>query len=280
MVKQQVIMEKALELFAKQGFEATSVQQITERCGISKGAFYLTFKSKDELILALIDRFMTQVTTRIDHSVKHTQNMENILYTFFHTSFETFEEHSDFAKIFIKEHSHTLNQALLEKMHVYNQQIEKTILAIVEKRYGNEVEHTKYDLVHTIKGLMNAYAELLLFRQFPLDLDLLSKSLAEKTNLLAEHATIPFITRELNQAMKQPFHKDEVSTEQIIEMIEQNLAGMEESIEKESLVLLKHELLNPSLRPALVTGLIQNIRHHPQCKWIAHLLSKHLNIDL
>lgn len=39
MVKKQLIMDKALELFAKQGFEATSVQQITDHCGISKGAF-------------------------------------------------------------------------------------------------------------------------------------------------------------------------------------------------------------------------------------------------
>ena len=39
-------MEKALELFARQGFEATSVQQITEHCGISKGAFYLSLNQK------------------------------------------------------------------------------------------------------------------------------------------------------------------------------------------------------------------------------------------
>ena len=68
MIKKQLIMEKALELFAKQGFEATSVQQITEHCGISKGAFYLSFKSKDELILALIDYFMTQFTSDIDYT--------------------------------------------------------------------------------------------------------------------------------------------------------------------------------------------------------------------
>ncbi|MFS8629945.1 MAG: TetR/AcrR family transcriptional regulator, partial [Bacillales bacterium] len=52
MTKRELIMERALELFAENGFEATSVQQITERCGISKGAFYLYFKSKDELILS------------------------------------------------------------------------------------------------------------------------------------------------------------------------------------------------------------------------------------
>ena len=39
MTKKQLIMEKAAELFAKQGFEATSVQQITDYCGISKVPF-------------------------------------------------------------------------------------------------------------------------------------------------------------------------------------------------------------------------------------------------
>ena len=34
MIKKQLIMDKALELFAEKGFESTSVQQITERCGI------------------------------------------------------------------------------------------------------------------------------------------------------------------------------------------------------------------------------------------------------
>lgn len=67
MGKKQLIMERALELFAEQGFEPTSVQQITERCGISKGAFYLSFKSKDELIVALIDQFMSQMISNTDY---------------------------------------------------------------------------------------------------------------------------------------------------------------------------------------------------------------------
>ena len=88
MIKKQLIMEKALELFAEQGFEATSVQQITEHCGISKGAFYLSFKSKDELILALIDHFMMQFTSDIDYVVKNTKNDEELLYKFYYTIFQ------------------------------------------------------------------------------------------------------------------------------------------------------------------------------------------------
>ena len=43
---------------------------------------------------------------------------------------------------------------------------------------------------------------------------------------------------------------------------------MDESIEKESLILLEQQLLETTLSPAIVKGLIENIRNHPHCKWI------------
>src|SRR5690554_1033689 len=103
MVKKQLIIEKALELFAEQGFEATSVQQITELCGISKGAFYLSFKSKDELIIALIDYFFTQSISDIDSLVRTCKVKEKMLYEFYYHTFHSFNKHSAFAKILMKE---------------------------------------------------------------------------------------------------------------------------------------------------------------------------------
>lgn len=46
--KTQIIMT-AMELFAKKGAFSTSMQEIAEQCGMSKGSLYLTFKSKEEL---------------------------------------------------------------------------------------------------------------------------------------------------------------------------------------------------------------------------------------
>lgn len=96
MVKKQLIMDKAMELFAYQGFEATSIQQITECCGISKGAFYLSFKSKDELIMALIDRFMEDILVDIDYIVK-TTNDEELLYSFYYANFQSFQKHPKYS---------------------------------------------------------------------------------------------------------------------------------------------------------------------------------------
>jgi AcrR family transcriptional regulator len=49
------IIDAAAELFAKQGIEATSLDRIAGTIGLTKGAVYSTFASKDELIDAVAD---------------------------------------------------------------------------------------------------------------------------------------------------------------------------------------------------------------------------------
>ncbi len=44
----------AVELFYRQGALATSVRQITEACGLSPGALYNHFESKEQLLYVLV----------------------------------------------------------------------------------------------------------------------------------------------------------------------------------------------------------------------------------
>ena len=277
MNKKQLIMEKSLELFAKQGFEATSIQQITEYCGISKGAFYLSFKSKDELIIALIDHFMMQFTADADYIVNNIKVDENLFYEFYFSTFNSFQKHSDFTKVLMKEQSHSLNKELIVKMQTYDKLFEKSILSMIERVYGEDVKFIKYDLVYCIKGFISIYSQLFLFQKLPVDLNLLSRSLVEKTNLLAKHTTIPFISQDLIHLGTQPMD-EAVTKEQILDIMEQKIAEIEESIEKESLVLLQQHLLEPTLSPAIVKGLLENIRNHPHCKWISYLLRSYYEL--
>lgn len=54
-----------MELFAEQGFGATSIPEICARAGLTKGAFYSNFANKDALFLALMDRSWQQRAERI-----------------------------------------------------------------------------------------------------------------------------------------------------------------------------------------------------------------------
>lgn len=50
------ILNAASALFSQKGFDDTSVNDILESVGIAKGTFYYHFKSKEELLDALIER--------------------------------------------------------------------------------------------------------------------------------------------------------------------------------------------------------------------------------
>jgi AcrR family transcriptional regulator len=48
------ILDAALELFSEHGFDGTTLQEIADRLGFTKAALYYHFRSKDDLLQALI----------------------------------------------------------------------------------------------------------------------------------------------------------------------------------------------------------------------------------
>ncbi len=49
------LLESAKFLFARKGFEATSVEDVAEHAGYSRGALYSNYSGKEELLIALIE---------------------------------------------------------------------------------------------------------------------------------------------------------------------------------------------------------------------------------
>ncbi len=50
-------MNGAIRAFARKGFKETSMDEIASESGVSKGAIYWYYRSKDELIMELMDTF-------------------------------------------------------------------------------------------------------------------------------------------------------------------------------------------------------------------------------
>lgn len=54
----ELLLSSALELFGRQGFHATSVQQIVDGAGLTKGAFYHHFAGKEDVLRLIHDEFL------------------------------------------------------------------------------------------------------------------------------------------------------------------------------------------------------------------------------
>ncbi|MDT7725699.1 MAG: TetR/AcrR family transcriptional regulator, cholesterol catabolism regulator [Actinomycetota bacterium] len=62
----QRLLSHATELFAKKGFDRTSVQEIVEAAGVTKGAMYHYFDSKDDLLYEIYARVLREQTDQLE----------------------------------------------------------------------------------------------------------------------------------------------------------------------------------------------------------------------
>lgn len=60
------LLAVAVRLFAEQGFEGTSVQEIVAAAGVTKGAMYHYFASKDDLLYEIYHRLLGLQTERLN----------------------------------------------------------------------------------------------------------------------------------------------------------------------------------------------------------------------
>lgn len=60
------IFETSMKLFAKKGYDATSIEEITATVGVAKGTLYYHFSSKEEIFNFLVEEGMKLLKNSID----------------------------------------------------------------------------------------------------------------------------------------------------------------------------------------------------------------------
>ena len=73
LTSREKIIKTAIDLFYRQGYHQTGINQIIEESGVAKATFYSTFKSKEELCIAYLrelDRMDTDAIKNLLNSLK------------------------------------------------------------------------------------------------------------------------------------------------------------------------------------------------------------------
>ncbi|TQS46145.1 TetR/AcrR family transcriptional regulator [Cryptosporangium phraense] len=65
----QVVLAAAADLFATRGFDATSMRDISTAAGVQPASVYYHFRSKEALLVAIVDRAATEVADRVRRAV-------------------------------------------------------------------------------------------------------------------------------------------------------------------------------------------------------------------
>ena len=76
--KRKKIIDKAWELFIKNGYEETKVEDITRELEISKGSFYTYFATKDELLYEVLKKIKNEIIGKLE-KINVNQTPEKVL---------------------------------------------------------------------------------------------------------------------------------------------------------------------------------------------------------
>ncbi|PIE21421.1 MAG: hypothetical protein CSA64_02150 [Arachnia propionica] len=66
---QRRLVAAAINEFARCGIDGTSVEQLCDAAGFSRGAFYSNFSSKDELCVAILESIRERISTNFTQSI-------------------------------------------------------------------------------------------------------------------------------------------------------------------------------------------------------------------
>jgi AcrR family transcriptional regulator len=95
------IISAAIDLFARQGSDATTIEQIAAAADIGKGTVYNYFQSKEEIIVAFLAGIERQVQEKLSQFDAFEGDVDDILSEFILFQFHLKEPRHQFVKVFL-----------------------------------------------------------------------------------------------------------------------------------------------------------------------------------
>lgn len=70
------LVEAAADVFARRGFDGASLEEIAELAGFTRGAIYSNFGSKEDLLLAVVDRYNKTLLDAFSDALENAESWE------------------------------------------------------------------------------------------------------------------------------------------------------------------------------------------------------------
>jgi AcrR family transcriptional regulator len=98
---QQKILDAAIDVFAEKGFHDTRVDEIVDLSKTSKGAVYFYFPSKQDIFLAIVDKFANLLAGRLEKVIEQQASGVERVSAALKICLQTFEQYRSLAKVFL-----------------------------------------------------------------------------------------------------------------------------------------------------------------------------------
>jgi AcrR family transcriptional regulator len=270
--KKKAIIEAAINLFAQKGFSSTSVQEIASEAGISKGAFYLHFKSKDALLLAILSYYFETISERVAAIEKKSLPPKQEFTKQLAMLIQTLVEHKEFLIMQAREQAIPLNEdvrKVIFNMHVETHNLYQRKLTAI---YGQEIKPYLWDLSIILEGMFHSYLKLMLFNNEGFQFEKVAAFLLNRVDNIVQCFLTgkeqPLLTGEKMKEVQNQFQQfcmgGQEKIEHILTNMKKEIAVLEDNENLTvSLEVLEAEVLSEQPRAAVIRGMLSNFHNLP-----------------
>lgn len=157
--RQNEIADAAVEVFADHGFSATTVQQIADEAGMSKGNIYLYFDSKEEVLQRVFNNFRDALHETLDESVKNSRSPSEKIETLISNLISLAKSNRSTIKVLFDFWSHSLHdtdQNLIDYDTFYRR-IEAKLVTLLED--GSDAGRFRSDWHEELPSMLIGFFE-------------------------------------------------------------------------------------------------------------------------
>ncbi|MFG6146911.1 TetR/AcrR family transcriptional regulator [Halobacillus sp. B23F22_1] len=269
--KSLLIIENALRLFAKKGYSNTTVQEIANECNISKGAFYLHFKSKDSLLLEALKHYSRKIQLKSNEIQAMDLDPRTKFIRQLMVTYREIINHRDFIITQIREQALPYNKDIEDFMqHLrFNSYLfyRRNLLAI----YGKAIDQTIWEVTLLMQGMFKTYLDLIIIEGMELDIEQLCESILRRADYIVEGfnrtGDQPVINDDImNRVMPENYYYNQLHT--IIETLSVMETSSNEDIDV-TISFLLEEIQQEQPRRAVIKGMLSNLEEKDRFKGVS-----------
>lgn len=261
--KKEELIRVAIKLFAEKGYQTATVQDIVNVCGISKGAFYTYFSSKDELLIEIFQYYFDELSKILKEIEKQKATPREKEKRQLVSLFQFCIRHRDFIVMLQREQNHSINEGLRVFFEKKNYAIQKYYKELMLSIYGEAFEPYVLDAILVYGGIVHAYMKITVIDGVEVDLEQLAEFIMDQLDYAAEgflkERRPPLVRRKIEDLYPVNDETGEICS--LLAEMKRKIAELDLPLEEKqdlqnAVLMLKEELYQEKKRKYVFQGML------------------------
>lgn len=287
--KKRKLIDAGMKLVAKNGFHHTSIQAIADEAGISKGAFYLYFQSKEEFITTAFDFFYQKISDDFARVKKQGMDPRATLEKQINVLSDYIFTYKEVIILFVRE-----NISLGENTDklIYQSKVENFhwMRGSLEDIYGEKIAPVLIDAIIQLEGMISGYLKWIVLDDVHMEREkfgaFIIRRMDDIIDGMAERGEEPLLTVE---HIPDSYEVGSLAYGQTLignlskikdKISEMDVPEQQKNQLQEVAAALENEAREPNKQPLVVQGLLAHFSRHRELQNEAEKIARHFGVEL